>query len=180
MNALHAYAVGEAAMQSGRTVNALPAYQQAVAFDPKFIQAQMRLAWLYRSEKAEVASAAAAEAARSAAARASEKIKLMARFCYEMNASGNYGGASETIREFVAKYPLDADGMKGLALVLRMQGQLPEALSAAQRGYREHPFDAETYAEAELAMIGMDRYDDARATAGKGETVWRVTWPQVC
>ncbi len=170
LNALHAYAVGEAAMQSGRTVNALPAYQRAVAFDPKFIQAQMRLAWLYRSEKAEVASAAAAEAARSAAARASDKTKLMARFCYEINTSGNYGGASETIREFVAKYPLDADGMKGLALALRLQGQLPEALSAAQRGYREHPFDAETYAEAELAMIGMDRYEDAvqlQAKAGQ-------------
>jgi serine/threonine-protein kinase len=161
LNALHAYAAGEGAMQSGRTVNALPAYQRAVAFDPKFIQAQMRLAWLYRSEKAEVASANAAEAARSAAASASDKTKLMARYCYEMNASGDYNGASQTVREFVAKYPLDADGMKGLALVLRLQGQLPEALSAAERGYREHPFDAETYAEAELAMIGMDRYEDA-------------------
>jgi serine/threonine-protein kinase len=179
LNALHAYAVGEAARQSGRTVNALPAYQRAVAFDPKFIQAQMRLAWLYRSEKAEVASATAAEAARNAAANASEKTKLMARFCYEMNASGNYGGASETIRELVKKYPLDADGMKGLALVLRMQGLLPEALSSAERGYRAHPFDAEAYGEAELAMIGMDRYEDAVQLQAKARQFGVLPGPSV-
>jgi serine/threonine-protein kinase len=161
VNALHAYAVGEAAMRSGRTVDALVAYQQAAAFDPKFVQVQMRLAWLYRSEKAEVASANAAELARSAAANASGSVKLLTQFCYAMNASGNYSRAVETIREFAARYPLDVDGMRGLALALRMQGQLTEALAAAERGYKQHPFDAETYSEAELAMIEMDRYDDA-------------------
>ena len=69
VNALHAYAVGEAAMQRGQPADALAAYQQAAALDPKFVQAQMRLAWLYRSEKAEVAAANAAELARSAAAK---------------------------------------------------------------------------------------------------------------
>jgi serine/threonine protein kinase/tetratricopeptide (TPR) repeat protein len=169
MNALHAYAVGEAAMQIGRTVNALAAYQQAVALDPKFVQAQIRLAWLYRSEKAEVASANAAGLARSAAANGSVKVKLLAEFCYEMNASGNYGRATETIREFVARYPLDVDGMKGLALALRVQGHLPEALAAAERGYKEHPFDREILAEAELALIEMDRYDDAVQLQAKAE-----------
>jgi serine/threonine protein kinase len=161
VNALHAYASGEAAMRSGHPLSALAAYQQAAAIDPKFAQVQMRLAWLYRSEKAEVASANAAELARSAAGNASEKVKLLAQFCYEMNASGDYGRALKTIREFVARYPRDVDGTRGLALALRVKGLFPEALLAAQRGYGEHPFDADTYAEAELAMIEMDRYDDA-------------------
>jgi serine/threonine-protein kinase len=170
LNALHAYAVGEAAMQSGRTVGALAAYQQAAALDPKFVQVQMRLAWLYRSEKAEMASANAAELARSAA-NVSAKVKLLTQFCYEMNASGDYDRSLKTIREFVARYPRDVDGMKGLALALRVQGLLPEALQAAQRGYGEHPFDAETYAEAELAMIEMDRYDDALQLEAQAEHV---------
>ena len=71
VDALHAYAVGEAARQSGRTGDAFAAYRQAVALDPKFAQAQMRLSWLYDLEKAEVASASAAEIARDAAAKAS-------------------------------------------------------------------------------------------------------------
>jgi serine/threonine-protein kinase len=171
IDALHAYALGEAAMRSGRPVDALMEYQRAAALDPKFLQTQMRLAWLYRSEKAEVASASAARLAQEAAANASEKMKLLTQFCYEMNASGDHGRAMKTIREFVARYPRDTDGMKGLALALRMQGLFPEALLAAQRGYGEHPFDVEAYAEAELAAIQMDRYGDALQVEAQAEHV---------
>jgi serine/threonine-protein kinase len=158
LNALHAYAVGESAMQSGRTGEAMAAYLEAVRIDPKFAQAQMRLAWLYREEEAEVASANAAGLARDAAKNASERVKLLAQFCYAMNASGDLAEAAATIRQFVAEYSVDMEGKRGLARVLRLQGYLPEALLEAQQGYEEHPFDAETYGEAELAMMGMDRY----------------------
>jgi serine/threonine-protein kinase len=158
MNALHAYAVGESAMQNGRTEEALAAYREAAGLDPKFAQAQMRLAWLYRGEKAEVASANAARLARDAATNASERVKLLAQFCYELNANGDYAKAASAIRQFVVKYPVDVEGKTGLARVLRLQGYLPEALLEAQKGYGENPFDAETYREAELAMMGMDRY----------------------
>jgi tetratricopeptide (TPR) repeat protein len=90
VNALHMFAVGEAAMQNEQTGEALEAYREAVTLDPKFVQAQMRLAWLYRAEKAEVASANAAKMARAAATHVSEKTKLLAQFCFEMNASGDY------------------------------------------------------------------------------------------
>jgi serine/threonine protein kinase/tetratricopeptide (TPR) repeat protein len=158
MNALHAYAVGESARQNGRTGEALAAYREAAQLDPKFVQAQMRLAWLYRGEKAEVASANAAKLARDGASNASERVKLLAQFCYELNANGDYAKAASTIRQIVAKYPVDVEGKTGLARVLRLQGYLPEALLEAQKGYGENPFDAETYNEAELAMMGMDRY----------------------
>jgi eukaryotic-like serine/threonine-protein kinase len=171
VDALHAYAVGEVARQSGRTGDALAAYQQAAKADPKFVQAQMRLAWLYSFEKAEVASSNAAEMARGGAAKTSDKVKLLAQFCYEMNASGDYGRALKVIREYVALYPLDVDGMKLLARVLRVQGDLPEALAAAQKGYGENPFDSETYGEAELAMIGLDRYDSALQLEAQAERV---------
>jgi len=158
MNALHAYAVGESARQNGRTEEALAAYREAAGLDPKFVQAQMRLAWVYRGEKAEVASANAARLARDAATNASERVKLLAQFCYELNANGDYAKAASAIRQYVAKYPVDVEGKTELARVLRLQGYLPEALLEAQRGYEENPFDAEAYGEAELAMMGMDRY----------------------
>ncbi len=171
VKALHAYAVGEAAMHTDRTADALAAYQQAVALDPRFVQAQMRLAWMYDSEKAEVASANAAELARSGAAKSSEKVKLLAQFCYEMNTSGNYERALEIIREYVKRYPTDMEGAKGLARVLRVTGKLPEALRVAQQGYSGNPFDAEMYSEAELAMIGLGRYDNALQLEAQAERV---------
>jgi hypothetical protein len=99
--------------------------------------------------------------AQKVATKSSDKVKLQAQFCYEMNASGDLVRATETIRQYITRYPRDAGGMKGLARVLRMQGNLQEGLTAAQTGYKENAFDAEMYSEAELAMIGMDRYDSA-------------------
>ena len=57
-------------------------------------------------------------------------------------------------------YPNDDEGMVGLARVLRAQGHLVEALLAAQQAYGDDPYRTDAYREAELAMIGLDRYDD--------------------
>jgi serine/threonine protein kinase/tetratricopeptide (TPR) repeat protein len=161
VDALHAFAVGEAALRNGRIEDALKAYQTSVTLDPKFTQAQIRLAWLYREEKAELASLDAAKLAKVAAVHASDKVKMLAQFCYEMNAVGDDTKAAATIRQFVTKYPHDVNGMKELARVLRAQGYLPESLLAAQEGGREDPFDAETYGEAEAALVELNRYDSA-------------------
>jgi serine/threonine-protein kinase len=171
IDALYAYALGEAARQDGRTGDAFVAYRHAVALDPKFVQALLRLSWLYAIEKAEVTSANSAELARDAAAKNSDKVKLLAQFCYEINASGNYGRAMEVIREYVARYPLDVNGRKGLAQLLSVEGNLPDALQAAQQGYGEDPFDTDAYGEAELALIGMDRYDSALQLEAQAERV---------
>ncbi len=161
VDALHAFAVGEAALRSGRVEDALKAYQTSAALDSRFTQAQIRLAWLYRDEKAEMASTQSAKLAKVAAVYASDKVKTLAQFCYERNAVGDEAKAASTIRQFVAKYPHDVNGMKGLARVLRAQGYLPESLLAAQEGDREDPFDAEIYDEAESALVELDRYDSA-------------------
>ena len=79
-----------------------------------------------------------------------DAVKLLAQFCFEMNGSGDLTHATRTIHEYVLRYPLSVDGQKGLALTLRMQGLFPEALQAAQKGYEENPFDAETYADSTL------------------------------
>jgi eukaryotic-like serine/threonine-protein kinase len=171
IRALHAFAEGEAAAHSGRTNEAMAAFQRAVGIDPKFVQAQMELGWLYRAEKAEVSAANAAALARDASGSASDKVKLLARFCYEMNVSADYAHAVETIRDYAARYPLDADGMKGLARALNAQELLEEALAAAKQGYGQHPLDAGMYAEAQIAMIGMNRYENALQLKAQAERV---------
>jgi eukaryotic-like serine/threonine-protein kinase len=175
IEALHAFALGETEFQSGRTSEAMEAYQHAVDVDPKFVQAQMELAWLYRGEKAEVAAANAATLARNSSVSASDRVKQLALFCYEMNVTADYAHAVETIRSFATRYPLDPEAMKGLARALTAQGLLPEALMAAQQGISQYPFDGEMYVEAELALIGMDRYENALQLEVQAEGVGLVT-----
>lgn len=161
LEALHAYATAETAIQQGRVVDAMAGFRRAIGLDPKFIQAQIRLAWLYSAEKAEVASASAAGLAMDASGDADDKVKLLAKFCYEMNASGDYSKAAATIRQYTERYPHDTEGMAGLARVLRAQGHLVEALLAAEQAYGADHYTAAAYDEAERAMIGLDRYDAA-------------------
>jgi tetratricopeptide (TPR) repeat protein len=158
LDALGAYAAGEAALQAGRIADAMAGYQKAVAADPKFSEAHMQLAWLYRSERAEVAAATEAGAAQDVAADGSDRLKLLAQFCEAMNASGDYARAAGIMKQFKELYPNDVAGVLGTARVLHAQGQLPEALQAAQQAFGADPYNSEAYLEAEVAMIGMDRY----------------------
>ena len=163
LDALYAYTQGEAALIDGRTDAALAAFQQATRLEPKFAQAQICLAWLYRSELQEQPAAAAATLAQTAAAGASDHATLLAQYAFAVNASGDLPHAADLIRKFVAEYPHDSAGSAGLARVLLLQGQLPEALAAAQRGLTDDPFDTELYTQAESALIQLDRYDAALA-----------------
>jgi serine/threonine-protein kinase len=161
VDALSAYSIAQAAVQSGRIADALKAYQQAVGRDERFTQAQIGLAWLYQAQNAEIAAAESAERALAASRDADEKTRLLAEFCYEMIVAGDTRRAAATIHRYTEQFPRDVNGMVGLAKVMRAQGHLVEALLAAQQAIGGDPFRAEAYAEAELALIGLDRYDAA-------------------
>ena len=169
LDALHDYALGEAARLDGRTDEALAAFLAAVALDPKFLQAQMQLAWLYRWQHAETASAVAARLAEAATGATSDHAGLLAQYTYALNATGDLERASAVIRRFVALYPHDPEGARGLARVLRLQGRFGEALGVAQRAIAEDPYDGELYGQAEFSLIGMDRYDAVLALEQQSE-----------
>ncbi len=161
VEALESFAMAESAMHAGRGSDSIKQYQDAVTRDMGFAQAQMRLAWLYRRQGAELDAVAAAERAQAGSKNADEKTRILAEFCYEMISVGEYGRAAATIRRYNERFPRDADGMIGLARVQRAQDHLVEALLAAQQAYGIDPLRAEAYVEAEEAMIGLDRYESA-------------------
>ena len=161
VTALQAYAAGEDAAESGRIGDAIRTFEAAKAADPKFTQAHMQLAWLYRAERAEVAAAAEAKLAQDTSEGASDRLKLLAQLCFEMNSSGDYNRAAGVMKQFKELYPRDLAGVLGVARVLRAQGHLPEALQAAQQVYSEYPYSSDAYSEAEMAMTGMDRFQGA-------------------
>lgn len=161
LDALHAFALGESSAHSGDSIDAIAHYQKAVRLDPMFVQAWMRLASVYRSEKAELAAADAANHAYKAATHTDEKTRLLAQFSYEMNTTGDLVAATATIQHLVALHPTDVDASNGLAELLRLQGHLPEALQTAQQAIQDNPFDGESYTQAYLAMAGMNRDDSA-------------------
>ena len=160
LEAMQAFEAGEVAFRSGRMGDAIASYEKAEAADPKFALAHLRLGWLYKAEMAEPASATEAKLAQETAENGSERLKLLAEFCYEMNSTGDYGRAAGVLRQFKELYPHDETGRLALAQarLLRAEGHLPEALLAAQMSIGENPYSADAYAEAQTAMLGLDRY----------------------
>ena len=160
IDALKAYSEGDLAAHTGRALSALSSYRQAVARDGQFAQAQLKVAWLSYDQHAEVEAADAAQKALVTSKTGDDRIRLLAEFCYEMVAAGDYARAASTIRQYNEHFPNDSDGMVGFARVLRAQGHLVESLLAAQQAYELDASRSSAYTEAELAMIGLDRYAD--------------------
>ena len=158
LEALHALSQGDASYAAGKSLDALRFYQQAATLEPKFVQAQLKLAVLYRKERAEVAAGEAAKLALAAADDVSLRTKTIAQYEYEMNASGDYGRAATIIRQILTANPHDADALEKLARTLRLEGRVAEALQTAQQAYAEDPFNVDAYVQAENSLIGLDRY----------------------
>jgi serine/threonine protein kinase/tetratricopeptide (TPR) repeat protein len=169
LDALHAYTLAQAAVRDGRTADAIADAQRAVTLDRKFIEAQVELAWLYRSQHAELPAAIAARLAEANAGAASAHTALFAHYTYEVVADGDLAKASGSISKLIAMYPHDPDGVEGLARVLRLQGQFKEANDTAQNALADNPYHPGLYTEAELALIGLDRYDAALTLVEKAQ-----------
>ena len=161
LEALHALSQGDLAHSDGKTLEAVRFYQQAIALEPKFVQAHLRLTELYRKQRAEVAAAESAKLALAAADNASERTRAIAQYQYEMNASGDYVRAASIIRQLVSTNPHDSEALAELARALRLQGRGTEALQTAQQAYAEDAFNVDGYTQAELSLISLDRYEAA-------------------
>jgi eukaryotic-like serine/threonine-protein kinase len=161
VEALEAYATAAAAESNGHLLDAIAAFQHAVSLEPRFTQAWLRLAGIYRGMRAEVAAAGAATHARDAAGNASDRTKLLAQASYELNATGDYLHALALLDQLAASYPLDLSIQADRALLLRLQGKFPEAIGAAETSLARNPNDLEASGQEELAMLALNRVEAA-------------------
>ena len=161
LDALKTFEQAETDLAGGRTINALVLYQKALALDPHFVQANLRLAVLYRKQRAEVAASDAARAALTSSEKCSERVRTLAQYEFEMNTSGDFDRATEIIHGWLNQRPHDSEALSDLARVERLEGKLTDALQHAQNAIAEDPLNLDAYIQASNALIGLDRYDAA-------------------
>ncbi len=159
IDALSAYFQAEHALVAGQRRDAMNLFEKAVAYDPKFIQGQLKLAMLDRDELSELKSVQASRLALVASAGTSERWRLTAQFRSALEVDGDYDAALRLIQQYATEYPEDAEGQHALAQVLRLEGRFTEALDAAQMAYTLDPFDVEGYAQAERTLLSLDKFD---------------------
>jgi eukaryotic-like serine/threonine-protein kinase len=111
--ALHWYSVGMTSVLDGRMDAAMKAFQAAVGLDPGFVQAQMRLAWVYRARHEELASADVARLAEASsrlpARSISTRTALLVEYCYSQNTIDDTERAAAAMRRLKLLYPHDPE-----------------------------------------------------------------------
>jgi len=159
--AVQPYAESDLLLTQHQLAAAIPLLENAIALDPKFVAARLRLTSIERDLRAETAAADSARMAFVAADGAAQPVRRIAEATYEMEANGNLPRAIEILQQILQANPHDASAQISLAHALNLQGRMTEALSFAQQAYAHDPFHADAYAEAEFALIGLDRFDAA-------------------
>lgn len=160
-DALRAYALGEIAFSQWHTAEALAAYEQAVAADPAFAQAHLKLALLYEALGADDVAATEANAVNANAARRGKRLTSLGEIVSEAFDAGDLVKAADLLKSYSKDFPNDADGFHLQAVVNRKLGRWADAAQAAQEGLKLNPSDGSLYREAEFAMIVQNRYEAA-------------------
>ena len=161
LDALEAYATGDSLKGSGRMDDAMFAFQRAIGLEPRFTQAYIELADIYRQQHAEVAAAKAATSAQDFAAGAGERTQALAQASYALNALGDYAQAVGTLLQLGSKYPADVEAHVQLAVAQRYSGDYAGSLTTAQGMLAASAYNTDARGNAELAMIALDRIDAA-------------------
>ena len=156
LDALQQFTEGEDAALGGRPLDALRYYQQAVQLEPRFVLATAAVDGSLPQTACRGCGRGCGEAGgwQPRTTRSSERLRTIAQYEYEMNASGDYNRAANLIRKIVANNTHDSDALEKLARVLRLQGRMSESLQAAQQAYGVDPYNADAYTQADNALIG--------------------------
>ncbi len=171
LQALQLLYQGNLALAARQPLPALQFFQRAAALDPQFPDAQLRLAMLYRRQRAEVASAEAARLALAAAQHASERTRRLTQYEYQMDTTGDLVRAAAVLRSHLEHVPSDSSALEALARTLGLQGKMTEALQLAQQAYAENPYNAEAYRQAENALLALDRFEAAEQVDAQSQKV---------
>ncbi len=171
LDALESFASGTNLEVAGTPAEAILAFQHAVALEPHFTQAYLRLAALYRDQHAELAAAHAATEAQANSTTAGARTQWLAQASMSMLAAGDYGHAAEVLKQLLAVYPEDLEALNAVALTQLLQGQFAGAQSTAESVLSMFRYDAEAMGTEELALIVQGRPEAAMAVETQAQAV---------
>ena len=167
LDALKAFALGNAEFERGRGMASLPFYRRAVELDPNF-------AWVYARMGTVYANAGELEPAKEYTRKAyelkdrvSEREKLYITEHYYETVTGELDKEIETLELYDRTYPSDSVPGNNLALAYEQVGVMDKAAEAARRSVLADPNSANAYSTLAYAYAALGRRDEAQQTMDK-------------
>jgi serine/threonine protein kinase/Flp pilus assembly protein TadD len=166
LEALQAYSLGYRAMIVKDDYAAANSFfQRAISLDPSFAMAYARLGTSYAQLGETVRSADSIRKAYELSERVSEREKFYIASHYEHHVTGDLEAARKIYELWAQTYPRDGTPLTNLAGIYCNLGEFGKALAVAQERSKLNPGGALMYADLVGAYIGINRLDEAKATA---------------
>jgi eukaryotic-like serine/threonine-protein kinase len=164
LDALKAFALGNAEFDRGRAMDSLPFYRRAVELDPNF-------AWVYARMGTVYANAGELESAKEYTRKAyelkdrvSEREKLYITEHYYETVTGELDKEIETLELYERTYPSDSIPGNNLGIAYEQIGEVEKAAEVARHSILADPNSASAYSTLAYAYAALGRRDEARQT----------------
>lgn len=163
LDALRALRQGDAARDRGQHADALQSYREAVARDPEFALAQVRLGGAAITAHYEPEGVKALERAFALRDRVTFPERLEIDLVYHSAMTGDQAKQTEALETMRRVYPHRASVRRRLANLNLNLGRFDEALIEALEAKRLEPTNSSTYGIAARAHFALGRWAEARA-----------------
>jgi tetratricopeptide (TPR) repeat protein len=164
LDALKAYALGQAQRAKGDEIGAIPLLEHAVILDPAFASAHSLLSAIYGSLGESEERANHARLAYEHRGHVTERERLVIEYQYH-DATGDELRAVQILEMWKELDPRDYRAPNALSVSLSRLGQYQRAIEEAREAARrnpQHPFPRSNLAHA---LRGANRFAEARRTA---------------
>jgi len=177
LEALKAFSLGVEQQLKGKYLEAIPLFKRATEIDPNFAVAHARMASMYYNNRQFDLAAAASQKAFELRDRVSERERLYISAGYYDNVTGELEKYLETLEMWKRTYSREGGPPNNLAVKYNELGQFDKAVEAAREAIRLNPSSASGYSLLAAALVGLNRFDEAKKTIWQAQALKLDTTP---
>jgi len=164
LDALKAFALGNAEFDHGRELASLPFYRRAVELDPNFAWVYARMGTVYANSGELEPAKEYTRKAYELKDRVSEREKLYITEHYYETVTGDLEKEIETLELYERTYPSDSVPGNNLGISYEQIGEFEKAAEVARHSVLADPNSASAYGTVAYAYAALGRPDEARQT----------------
>jgi serine/threonine protein kinase/tetratricopeptide (TPR) repeat protein len=164
LEALKAFAMGNAEFDQEREIPSLTYYKRAVELDPNFAWVYARMGVIYANSGEAEKAIEATRKAYELRGRVSEREKLYITEHYYQTVTGEKDKEMETLELYARTYPNDEVPPNNLAVGYAMEGDYAGSVEPARQAVRNNPNSAGGWSNVAYGYIGSNRPDEGWQT----------------
>ena len=169
LEALKYFSMGVEEQHRGKYLEAIPHFKRATEIDQNFARAYAAMSTMYFNTRQYDLAAEASRKAYELRDRVGEHERLYILEVYYDNVTGELDKYIQTLEEWKRTYPRDASPANNLAVKYNELGLYDKAAAEAREAIRLNPSSASGYSLLAAALVGLNRWDEAKQTMSQAQ-----------